>query len=101
MTAARLSPAARWDLLDATNWITKDNPAAARALRDGLAKAALTIGEHPEAGPLRLEIVNALFRCMALVGFPYVIVYQADRRPPVIARILHGARDLPEILRHL
>ena len=101
MMIARLSPAARRDLLDATIWITKDNPAAARALRDCVVRAALTIGEHPVAGSLRLEIVKAPFRCMQLAGFPYVIVYQADRRPPVIARILHGARDLPEILRDL
>jgi len=36
-----------------------------------------------------------------LTGFPYVIVYDAGRRPPAIVRILHGARDLPEILRGL
>ncbi len=27
------------------------------------------------------------------------IVYEGDRRPPGIVRILHGARDLPEVLR--
>jgi toxin ParE1/3/4 len=36
-----------------------------------------------------------------LTGFPYVIVYTAARNPPLIVRILHGARDLPEILRGL
>ena len=101
MTAARLSPAARRDLLVAMKWITKDNPAAARALRQDVAKVAITIGEHPYAGSLRPEIVQAPFRCMPLTGFPYVIVYHADRRPPVIARILHSASDLPEILRDL
>ncbi len=101
MTAARLSKAARQDLLDATKWITKDNPAAARALRHGVAKVAITIGDYPYAGSLRPEIVLAPFRCMLVSGFPYVVVYDAERRPPVIARILHGARDLPELLRSL
>jgi toxin ParE1/3/4 len=32
---------------------------------------------------------------------PYVVIHHADRHPPVIARILHGARDLPEILHDL
>jgi toxin ParE1/3/4 len=40
-------------------------------------------------------------RCLTLTGFPYVIVYNAERTPPRIIRILHGARDLPEILRGL
>ncbi len=101
MTAARLSPAARRDLLAAMKWITKDNPAAARALQQVVAKTAITIGEHPYAGSLRPDIVAAPFRCISLIGFPYVIVYHADRRPPLIARILHGARDLPVILRDL
>ena len=99
MTAARISPAARRDLLSAMKWIAKDNPAAARALQINVAKVAITIGEHPYAGNLRPDIVQAPYRCLSLIGFPYVIVYHADRRPPVIARILHEARDLPVILR--
>jgi toxin ParE1/3/4 len=34
-----------------------------------------------------------------LTGFPYVIVYNAERRSPLIVRILHAARDLPEALK--
>jgi toxin ParE1/3/4 len=101
MIAAALSPAARRDLLEAANWIAKDNPSAARALRRSVAKAAITIAEHPAAGSPRPDIVPLPFRCMVLTGFPYVVVYHADRTPPVIARILHGARDLPEVLRDL
>jgi toxin ParE1/3/4 len=101
MTAASLSVTARRDLLAATRWIAEDNPSAARALRRSVVRAAMTIGEHPEIGSLRPEIVQPPFRCMPLVGFPYIMIYHADRRPPVIARILHAARDLPEILRDL
>jgi len=36
---------------------------------------------------------------MGLTGFPYLIVYNDARRPPLILRILHAARDLPEALR--
>ncbi|MGE5517203.1 MAG: type II toxin-antitoxin system RelE/ParE family toxin [Bacteroidota bacterium] len=99
MTAAQLSPQARRDLLDAVHWIAKDNPAAARALRDGVVLAARRIGEFPELGQLRPELAGAPYRFVALTGFPYVIVYNADRRPPLVVRILHGARDLPEVLR--
>ena len=87
MTAARFSPAVRRDLLAAMKWIAKDNPAAARALQSNVAKVAVTIGEHPYADSLRPEVVAAPFRCISPIGFPYVIVYHADHRPPVIARI--------------
>jgi len=96
---AVLSPRARRDLLNATLWIKRDNPPAARALRQAVAAAAKLIGEHPLAGRTRSELANSSFRFVALTGFPYVIVYDAESRPPVIIRVLHGARDLPEAMR--
>ena len=99
MSAASLSPAARRDLLAAVRWIAKDNPAAARALRDAVGRAADHIGTHIHLGILRPELTTERYRFVTLTGFPYVIVYNADRRPPLIVRILHGARDLPEVMR--
>ncbi len=101
MSAAVLTPAARRDLLAAVRWIAKDNPAAARGLRDGVVRAAERIGEHVHIGALRPELAGEPYRFAGLTGFPCVIVYNAGRRPPLIVRILHGARDLPEILRDL
>lgn len=98
---ATLSPAAEQDLLQAIRWITKDNPAAARALRNAVERAAMTIGEHRHIGRMRLELIGPPYRSMPLIGFPYVIIYNAERIPPRIMRILHGARDLPEILHDL
>jgi toxin ParE1/3/4 len=98
---ASLSPAANRDLEAATRWIAKDNPVAARALRSSVARAAMTIGEHRYIGSLRPEIVSAPYRLLGLTGFPYVIIYNAERSPPRIMRVLHGARDLPEVLRDL
>ena len=45
------------------------------------------------------DLAGEPYRFLALTGFSYVIVYNADRTPPLILRILHGARDLPELLR--
>lgn len=99
MSPGVLSPAARRDLLAAVRWIAKDNPAAARALRDGIARAAEHIGAHLRIGTERPELAEAPYRFLTLTGFPYVVVYNAGRHPPLIVRILHGARDLPEALR--
>jgi toxin ParE1/3/4 len=101
MSAAVLSPAARRDLLEAVNWIAYDNPAAARALRSSVAKAAANIGTYTHFGVARPDLADPPYRFVMMTGFPYVIVYNADRRPPLIVRILHGVRDLPEILRDL
>ena len=99
MTAAALAPAARRDLLDAARWIAKDNPRAAMALKDALVRAARRIGKHPAIGVERPDIANPPIHFLPLTGFPYVLVYDADRRPPLILRVLHAARDLPELLR--
>jgi toxin ParE1/3/4 len=101
MTNARLAPAARRDLLEAARWIAKDNPAAAAALREGVAKVAQILGEHPYVGNLRPAVANVPYRFLGLTGFPYLVVYNPDRRPPLILRVLHTARDLPEALRDL
>ncbi|PGH52897.1 hypothetical protein CRT60_23450 [Azospirillum palustre] len=98
MTAAALSPAARRDLLAAIRWIAEDHPAAARALRDTVARAAHRIGAHPLAGAQRPELADPPYRFVSLTGFPYIVVYNSERRPPLIVRILHGARDLSILL---
>jgi len=101
MSPAVLAPRARRDLLAAIRWIARENPAAARALRDAVARAAQRIGDHPQHGVLRPELANDPYRFVMLTGFPYIIVYNAARVPPLILRVLHGARDLPELLRDL
>jgi toxin ParE1/3/4 len=99
MSAARLAPAARRDLLAATRWIARDNPQAARALRDAVARALTQLGEHPYSGMARPELAGPPVRFILLRGFPYLVVYDADSAPPLVLRVLHGARDLPEVLR--
>jgi toxin ParE1/3/4 len=101
MIRARLAPAARRDLVEASRWIAKDNPAAAGALRAGVAKAALILAEHPYNGSLRPAVADIPFRFLPLTGFPYLVVYDPDARPPLIVRVLHDARELPAVLHDL
>jgi len=92
---AVLAPAARRDLLAAVAWIAGDNPEAATVLRDTVAAAAERIGRHPLIGTERPELTAPPVRFLAMTGFPYVIVYDSACRPPLIMRVLHGARDFP------
>lgn len=101
MTAAAFTPQAEREGSDAIDWIKKDNPIAARGLRDALISAADRIGAHPLRGVLRPDLAREPYRFLTLTGFPYVVVYNAERRPPLIVRVVHAARDLPEVLRDL
>jgi toxin ParE1/3/4 len=53
------------------------------------------------AGTRRPELATDPYRFAVVRGFPYIAVYDASARPPNIVRIVHGARDLPEVLRDL
>ena len=99
MTRAVLSPAAERDILGIVAWIAGENPAAARGFRETLNRLATVIGEHPRVGTLKPHLASPPIRFLPIRGFPYVVVYTPDRDPPLIVRVLHGARDLPEVLR--
>lgn len=101
MISAALSPRARREFLAAVDWIAKENPLAAEALRDALADAADLIGAHAEIGALRPYLTRKPYRFLKLKGFPHLVIYDSERRPPLIVRVVHGARDLPEVLRDL
>jgi toxin ParE1/3/4 len=101
MKSAVLTPKARNDLAESTRWIAKDNPAAARALRVAVQKMAKILGEHPHSGRERSDIAPPPVRFMALPGYPHIIIYDAALNPPMILRVMHGARDLPELLENL
>jgi len=102
MTPAAFSPRALRELESAVRWIASDNPAAAQALHDAVVRAAERIGQHPNIGSLRPELTSSLrHRFVILTGFPYLIVYAADRTPPLIVRMVHSARDLARLLRDL
>jgi toxin ParE1/3/4 len=99
--AAVLSPRARRDLLEAANWIAKNNPTAATGLRVAVVDAARRIGDHPQIGKLQPDLADGPIYFLPLTAFPYVLVYRLDHDPPLILRVLHGARNLPEVLRDI
>jgi toxin ParE1/3/4 len=59
------------------------------------------LGNHPMSGTRRPELAVDPYRFAVVRGFPYIVVYDAGTRPPTIVRVVHGARDLPEVLRDL
>lgn len=98
MKPAVFSPQARRDVLDAVHWIVADNPGAARAFRATVEKAAIRLGEYPLLGRVCSKLADAPVRFLPLTSFPYVLIYDAKATTPLVLRVLHGARDLPELL---
>ena len=99
MTRADLSPAAERDILEIIEWIAAENPVAAKGFRAALDKLASTIGKHPDIGAMKPHLASPPIRFLPIRGFPHVVVYTPDRDPPLVLRVLHGARDLPGVLR--
>lgn len=98
---ARLTARAADELDEAARWIASDSPRAARGLRDAVLAVARLIAEHPFIGTARLELAPEPFRFCVIRGYPHLIVYDPTTRPPTIMRIVHRARDLPEVLKDL
>ncbi|PXA90290.1 type II toxin-antitoxin system RelE/ParE family toxin [Caulobacter sp. D4A] len=101
MAPATIAPQARRELLAASNWISADSPRAALRLTETMLAAADALGRNPYLGQEQPDLVRPPFRLFRLKGFPYVLAYNPSRKPPVIARLLHEARDLADALKSL
>ena len=52
-------------------------------------------------GRVRPELLPSPYRVWRVTGFPYLMVYNAERTPPVVLRVLHMARDLAPLLSYV
>ena len=91
------TPVAIQDLRDICDFISRDNPVAARRMGEELIKQAETMALFPQSGRMVPEKKNPLIR-ETIVG-SYRIIYQVDEANKVVAlaRIWHSARGTPEL----
>jgi plasmid stabilization system protein ParE len=101
MEPASLTPKARRELHAAARWIARDSPRAALKLVSTMTDAADALGRNPHLGVEQPDLVRRPFRLFPMKGYPYVLIYDPAPYPPIIARMLHGARDLAEVLKSL
>ena len=64
-------------------------------------QSARRIVDRPTLGRARPELLPRPYRFWRVAGFPYLMVYNAERDPPVVLRVLHMARDLGPLLAEL
>lgn len=85
------------DLLEIKTYIASDNSARAASFRRELAQACIAIGDLPLGCP---TLIGTRFVGLRRKNFhPYAIIYKATGTIVEIIRILHGARDIPRVLR--
>ena len=99
MSKYRLTPQARNDLFDIWSFIAKDDPEAADRVENTIYAACDLIAEVPLAGRIRPDLTLLPLRFWVVQPYPnYLIVYDPEKSPLQIIRILHGARNLPGVL---
>ena len=95
MAAVTFSPRSRLDLIDIGDSIAKDSRANARHFVGKLRKQCKQIGNAP-LGYVGREDLSPGLR-MAPLG-RYVVFFRVIDGTVRIERVLHGARNLPEVL---
>jgi plasmid stabilization system protein ParE len=99
MSGYEFTPQAADDLLDVWSFIARDNPEAADRIEAAVFRACDLLADSPLAGRMRRDITSLPLRFWVMHPYPnYLIVYDPEKKPLQIIRILHGARDLPSIL---
>jgi plasmid stabilization system protein ParE len=87
----RFSRQASRDLQDISDYLRRQNPAAAGRVRDAIEHSLRIIAAHPKAG----IGVEGRLRRHGLPRYPYSIFYEVDedKREIGIVTIRHAARD--------
>lgn len=91
-----LTPLAERDVNEIWDHIANDSIQAADRVLESLESAMMRLAKNPGLGHWREELADKRHR-FSLV-YSYLIVYRDEIRPIQIVRVLHGARDLQNIL---
>ena len=95
----QLTPQATEDL-DAIWWIiAEDNQDAAERIETEILATCRRLAKHPRMGTRRHDVTTLPVRFWTITKFPnYVIVYRPETVPLQVVAVLHGKRDLKEVL---
>jgi toxin ParE1/3/4 len=94
------TPRARKDLFEIWTYITQDNPEAANRVGRAIILACELVSNSPFAGKVREDLAPLPIRFWLVQPYvSYCVVYDPDTKPLQIVRIIHGARNLPPVLR--
>jgi toxin ParE1/3/4 len=96
VTSFRLTADAQLDLDAIADFIIRDNPSRAVSFVDELIDRFRIIAERPRSFPSRDNLVPGL---RSAVHGRYLILFRIEEDFVRILRVVHGARDLPRLMR--
>jgi toxin ParE1/3/4 len=100
MTRYQLSPRAIQDIADIWSYIAQDNLRAADHVETEIYRACELISRSPLAGQIRSDLTSLAVRFWVIQRHPnYLIAYDPRNEPVRILAVIHGARNLPDLLR--
>jgi toxin ParE1/3/4 len=91
-----LTRRAKQDVDDIWDYIANDNIEAADRVLDAIEHAMVKLAKTPGIGHWREELADRRHRFFPVHS--YLIVYRHETKPLQIIRVLHGARDVHDIL---
>lgn len=99
MKKYQFTPQAAGDLFEIWTFIARDNPDAADRVEEAIFRACDLLSGSPLAGSVRKDLTPLPLRLWVVHPYSkYVIVYDPEKKPLPIIRVLHGARDLSSVL---
>ena len=99
-TVRLLSPAEQ-DLQELLTYVAADNVTAALTLADKIERELRTLSTHPRLGKIPNDAQLAAMGYRVLVVDNYLIFYKMVGNTVLVYRIVHGARDVPSLLKDL
>jgi antitoxin ParD1/3/4/toxin ParE1/3/4 len=92
-----LSQPAKRDLGEIKNYLVeKAGPTTTRRVMKDIRSALVLLGSEPGAGHVREDLTSRPVKFWPI--YSYLIVYDPDTKPLQVIRVLHGMRDIKEIL---
>jgi toxin ParE1/3/4 len=91
-----VSPRAEADLKEIIDYISADSPKAAARVLSDIEAAMELLDLFPLMGHPRADVPASEYRFWTV--FNYIIVYRAHRDDVTIVRVVHGHRDIPQVL---
>ncbi|HUO76827.1 MAG TPA: type II toxin-antitoxin system RelE/ParE family toxin [Thermodesulfovibrionales bacterium] len=96
--ALRYLPVAVDDLISIFDWIANDSPANADAFIKKLDKQLLNLKNHPFLGRIPRDEKLKDFGYRVLIIEAYLVFYIVRNRTVEIHRVIHGSRNLDNII---
>ncbi len=93
----QLTASAQRDVDQIADFIAEDNVDAALRVHEALEAAFRHLAEMPEMGHTRADLTVRPLKFWSV--YSYLIVYDPARAPLTVVAVLHGARDVENILK--